>query len=56
MGGKDDNDKNVYKIAGAEKEDIHEGEGWKSTLLLGVVCACVQAKHTSGSLSDGQKQ
>jgi len=27
MGGKDDNDKNVYHIAGTEKEDIHEGEG-----------------------------
>jgi len=26
-GGKDDNDKNVYDIAGTEKEDIHEGEG-----------------------------
>jgi len=27
MGGKDDNDKNVYNVAGTEKEDIHEGEG-----------------------------
>jgi hypothetical protein len=26
-GGMDDNDKNVYYIAGTEKEDIHESEG-----------------------------
>ncbi|WP_262685242.1 hypothetical protein [Hanamia caeni] len=25
-GGKGDNDKNVYHIAGTEKEDIHQGE------------------------------
>lgn len=27
LGGKDENEKNVYEIAGTEKEDIHQSEG-----------------------------